>query len=134
MTPGSSTAPRAAFVPLLRDSAAIVLMFALVCVGWVFFRAESIGDAWYVLTHSFAFGGVAGIIGEEVLDAPILWALIGGLCAAEWMYRHFERIRPKLEGGRLPAIAGRYALIAAIIVSTGASQLGEARPFIYFQF
>ena len=44
-----------------------------------------------------------------------LWALIGGLCVAEWTYRHFDRIRPKLEGGRLPAIAGRYALIAAII-------------------
>jgi hypothetical protein len=43
-------------------------------------------------------------------------------------------LRPSLEGGRLPAIAGRYALIAAIVVSAGASQLGEARPFIYFQF
>jgi alginate O-acetyltransferase complex protein AlgI len=124
----------AALTSTLRDPAAIVLMFAVVCVGWVFFRAESIGDAWYVLTHAFAFGGASGVIGEAVVAVPLLLALIGGLCVAEWSYRHFDRIRPKLEGGQLPAIAGRYALIAAIIVSTGASQLGEARPFIYFQF
>ena len=36
-------------------SAAIAVMFTLVCIGWVFFRAESIGDAWYVLTHVFSF-------------------------------------------------------------------------------
>ena len=111
-----------------------LLMFTLVCIGWVFFRAESIGDAWYVLTHAFSFGGASGVIGAEVVDVPILWALIVGLCLAEWIYRHSDRIRPRLEGGQLPAIAGRYALIAAIIVSVGASQLDEARPFIYFQF
>jgi hypothetical protein len=39
-----------------------------------------------------------------------------------------------VQGARVPAIAGRYALLAAIIVSAGAAQFGEARPFIYFQF
>ena len=74
------------------------------------------------------------VMGAGVVDAPILWALIVGLFLAEWLYRHSARLRPTLEGGRLPAVAGRYALIAAIIVSVGASQLDEARPFIYFQF
>jgi D-alanyl-lipoteichoic acid acyltransferase DltB (MBOAT superfamily) len=113
--------------------AAIALMFTLVCIGWVFFRAESIGDAWHVLTHVFSFGGAAGVIAAEVVRTPILWALIAGLVLAEWIYRHFDLVRPWLEGGRLPAIAGRYALVAAIVVSVGASQL-EGRPFIYFQF
>ena len=131
---GAPTAASAASTSPLRDFAAIALMFAVVCVGWVFFRADSIGDAWHVLTHAFAFSGASEAIGAEVVALPILWALIGGLCAAEWIYRHVDRIRPTLEGGQLPAIAGRYALVAAIIVSTGASQLGEARPFIYFQF
>jgi D-alanyl-lipoteichoic acid acyltransferase DltB (MBOAT superfamily) len=117
-----------------RDLGAITLMFTLVCVGWVFFRAESIGDAWYVVTHALSFGGASDVIGAGVVDTPILWALIVGLFLAEWIYRHSARLRPTLEGGQLPAIAGRYALIAAIIVSVGASQLDEARPFIYFQF
>jgi D-alanyl-lipoteichoic acid acyltransferase DltB (MBOAT superfamily) len=124
----ASVAPRA------RSLGAVALMFTLVCIGWVFFRADSIADAWHVLTHALSFGGAPGVIGEEVVGAPILWSLIVGLLLAEWTYRHFDLLRPSLEGGRLPAIAGRYALIAAIVVSAGASQLGEARPFIYFQF
>jgi D-alanyl-lipoteichoic acid acyltransferase DltB (MBOAT superfamily) len=122
-----------AIAPRARGIAAVALMFTLVCVGWVFFRAASIGDAWHVLTHAWSFGGASGVIDAPVVRTPILWALIAGLVLAEWIYRHRDTVRPWLEGGRLPAIAGRYALIAAIVVSVGASQL-EARPFIYFQF
>lgn len=32
----------------------IVITFHLVCLAWVFFRAASIRDAWYVLTHAFS--------------------------------------------------------------------------------
>jgi D-alanyl-lipoteichoic acid acyltransferase DltB (MBOAT superfamily) len=123
----------AAIAPRARGVAAVALMFALVCIGWVFFRAVSIGDAWHVLTHALSFGADSGVIDAAVVRAPILWTLIVGLVLAEWIYRNFDLVRPRLEGGRLPAIAGRYALIAAIVVSVGASQL-EARPFIYFQF
>jgi alginate O-acetyltransferase complex protein AlgI len=117
-----------------RDLGAITLMFTLVCVGWVFFRAESIGDAWYVLAHALSSSGASAVIGAGVGDVPVLWVLIVGLVLAEWVYRHSARLRRRLEGAQLPATAGRYALIAAIIVSVGASQLDEARPFIYFQF
>ena len=131
---GGLVARFGALAPRARDLGSVVLMFTLVCVGWVFFRADSIGDAWHVLRHSLSFSGVSGVVGADVVDATILWALIAGLCAAEWVYRHFDRIRPRLEGSHVPAIAGRYALVAAMLVSAGASQLGEARPFIYFQF
>jgi D-alanyl-lipoteichoic acid acyltransferase DltB (MBOAT superfamily) len=120
--------------PRVRDVVSIGIMFTLVCVGWVLFRADSIGDAWHVLANLLSFDGVSGVVGDAVVDPAILWTMIVGLCAAEWAYRRFDLIRPRLEGGRLPAIAGRYALIAAIVVSAGASQLDEARPFIYFQF
>jgi len=132
--PHGVVARAAAAAPRASELASIALMFVVVCVGWVFFRAESIGDAWHVLTQAFSFRGAPQVVGADVVDPTILWALIVGLCLAEWVYRHFDRIRPKLEGGRVPAIAGRYALVAAMMVSAGASQLGEARPFIYFQF
>ena len=124
----------AAALPGLRDIGSIAAMFALICVGWVLFRAESIGDAWYVLTHAVSSAGAHDVVSAEVLDRAILWALIVGLCIAEWIYREAPRIRRSLVGARLPAIAGRYALFAAIMISTGASQLDGARPFIYFQF
>jgi alginate O-acetyltransferase complex protein AlgI len=124
----------AGVAPRARQLGSIFIMFTLVCVGWVFFRAASIGDAWHVLTHAWPFGGLSSVGGPGVVDARILWALIVGLTVAEWIYRNLDRVRPWLEGGQLPAIAGRYALIAGMVVSAGATQFGEARPFIYFQF
>jgi D-alanyl-lipoteichoic acid acyltransferase DltB (MBOAT superfamily) len=124
----------AASIPGLRDFGSVALMFALVCIGWVFFRAASIGDAWYVLTHALSFTGAHDVVRPEVVDTPILWTLIGSLCAAEWIYRQSQRVRGSVEGGRVSAIVGRYALFAAIMVSIGTSQLDGARPFIYFQF
>ena len=78
--------------------------------------------------------GASDVAVPQVMDRSILWALIAGLCVAEWVYRRSLRIRQSLEGACMPAIAGRYALFAAIVVSTGVSQLDGARPFIYFQF
>jgi D-alanyl-lipoteichoic acid acyltransferase DltB (MBOAT superfamily) len=123
-----------AFAPRARELASTALMFALVCIGWVFFRADSIGDAWHFLAHSWSSAGLSVVSGAGIVDTRILWALIVGLTVAEWIYRNVARIGPELESGRLPAIAGRYALVTAMVVSAGATQLGEARPFIYFQF
>jgi alginate O-acetyltransferase complex protein AlgI len=118
----------------VADFLAVAAMFVIVCVGWVCFRADSLSDAWYVLTHAFSGSGAANVIRPEIVDAATLWLLIASLCAAEWLYRHSDGIRQRLEGRQVPAIAGRYALLAAIIVSSGASQFNGARPFIYFQF
>jgi hypothetical protein len=87
-----------------------------------------------VLGRAASPAGAHDVVAPGIVDTPILWALVIGLCVAEWLYRQSQRIRQSLEGARLPAIAGRYALFAAIIVSTGATQLDGARPFIYFQF
>ena len=118
----------------VRDYGALIVMFVLVCVGWVYFRADSLTDAWYVLTHALSSSGVSDVVLPEVVDTTTLWLLIASLCTAEWLYRHWPGVRERLEGRQLPAIAGRYALVTAIIVSSGASQLEGARPFIYFQF
>jgi alginate O-acetyltransferase complex protein AlgI len=132
--PGSFVDRLAESASPVRDYGAIAVMFVVVCVGWVYFRAESLGDAWYVLTHALSPSGASDVVLPEVVATSTLWLLIGSLCAAEWVYRHWHGVRQRLEGRQAPAIAGRYALLAAIIVSSGASQLDGARPFIYFQF
>jgi D-alanyl-lipoteichoic acid acyltransferase DltB (MBOAT superfamily) len=38
-------------VPALRTAVSIVTTFALACSTWIFFRARSIGDGWYIATH-----------------------------------------------------------------------------------
>ena len=35
----------------------IFINFILVDFAWIFFRASSIGDAWYIITHLFIFNG-----------------------------------------------------------------------------
>jgi hypothetical protein len=82
----------------------------------------------------FSPSGQASVMPTETVATPILWTLIVGLLLAEWLYRQSAAVRRRLQGEQLPAIAGRYALFAAIAVSTGVSQLDGARPFIYFQF
>jgi alginate O-acetyltransferase complex protein AlgI len=132
--PGGLVDRAAASTSSARDFSAPVFMFVIVCIGWVYFRADSMSDAWYVLTHMFTATGAADVVRPEIANTATLWTLIVSLCAAEWVYRHWPDLRQRLEGQRLSAIAGRYALLAAIIVSSGASQLDGARPFIYFQF
>jgi D-alanyl-lipoteichoic acid acyltransferase DltB (MBOAT superfamily) len=132
---GPATAPPPArAVDDVRQAAAMLAMFVVVCVGWVFFRAASIGDAWYVLTHLFSTTGATDVVRAEVASTAVLWALIVGLYCAEWLYTQAPRVRDWLAIGRVPAVAGRYALIGAILIAHSTSQLDVARPFIYFQF
>jgi len=37
--------------PRLRQAAQIARTFTLICIAWIFFRAETLSDAWYILTH-----------------------------------------------------------------------------------
>lgn len=39
--------------------------FILVDIAWIFFRAPSIEEAWYVITHLFAFKGFKIALGKE---------------------------------------------------------------------
>ena len=41
----------------MRRVIGVVTVFCLICFAWIFFRAESLGDAWYVVTHLFSGWG-----------------------------------------------------------------------------
>jgi alginate O-acetyltransferase complex protein AlgI len=112
----------------------VAAMFVVACVGWVFFRAESLTSALYILGHLFSWQGDPTVRHPEVLPAAVLWILVGGLWIGEWMYRHWTGLAEVLERGGLPSIAGRYALVAATLFSYLIAQEGRSHPFIYFQF
>lgn len=116
----------------LKDLAPL-LMFAIACVGWVFFRADSLPAAWHILT---SFGSPTG---EEVRNpdaAPLwlLWSLIAGLLLIEWLLRNRAALRGRLMGQGAEALAARSVLIAGIVCSYAGSLAGAPQPFIYFQF
>ncbi len=102
---------------------AVIVTFHLVCVGWVLFRADSIGTAGLILSRAMAGG-------EGISLA--LWP-VGTLLAALLVVLWVERIRP------LGALLQRNSLAATVATWAGmliAVVLGaqSAAPFIYFQF
>jgi D-alanyl-lipoteichoic acid acyltransferase DltB (MBOAT superfamily) len=58
-------------VPRLHTALRVATTFALVCWTWVFFRAQTVGDAWYVTTRL-----VSGL-GETIAALPAAAAALG---------------------------------------------------------
>jgi len=113
--------------PTVSELLSILATFALTCVAWVFFRAESMGDAWRYLKRM----GTAHALPENFrFFPPLLLALIAFLIAIEWNAR---RENPDEWMGRLPRF-NRYALYVVLFVLWFFFSAGEAEEFIYFQF
>jgi D-alanyl-lipoteichoic acid acyltransferase DltB (MBOAT superfamily) len=103
-----------------------VVTFHLVCLGWVFFRADSVSTALVLL------GRLVTAVGPAPAVTPLVLAVITGAIAAQFMPRdlsgslqdRFSRLGPALQGG---ALAGGLFLITSL------GPQGVA-PFIYFRF
>jgi len=119
--------------------------FALVTLGWVFFRATSLGDAWYVLTHLGAgLGGqIAALaarepaathdllfLGFEPSKLVLATTAVLALLAAERLQARGP-VRVRLAGAATPLRWAAYACVVLTIMTLGVFQ--SAR-FIYFQF
>jgi alginate O-acetyltransferase complex protein AlgI len=103
----------------------ILLTFHLVCVAWIFFRAESIADAWHILAKigsALATGQLAGNI------KPLPWIAL--LLVVEWLAQNQEHGFDRLPLPRAVRWGLYYAMVLVIIYGTPLSYV----PFIYFQF
>ena len=98
-----------------------LLVFGFVCFAWIFFRAESLGDAWLITTR---------IVTAEWSDAsfPLLALLLVG---SIWIYQFVYESRLR---GLLEYSVVRVAVVAFMILylCTVPGTVGAA--FIYFQF
>jgi len=101
--------------------------FHLVCFAWIFFRAETFGAAWQVITR------IATAWGEpSPAVTPLLVAVIAGSIAAQFLpkdlFRRFEVAYSEL------APAAQAAMLAVALVLIDALGPEGVAPFIYFQF
>jgi D-alanyl-lipoteichoic acid acyltransferase DltB (MBOAT superfamily) len=104
-----------------------VATFHLVCLGWIFFRADSIGTAFAVLGRL-----VTGWTVGPVLVTPLLVTVLAASVAAQHLpSRPAERIQVAFSRLR-PAFQG-VAMAAGLAAITQLGPQGVA-PFIYFQF
>lgn len=118
------------WLPSLKEAGQMLLTFLLVVIGWIIFRAESIGQAWDF---------ICGICSSSLLSMPWLMnrsfyfpvsGCIALLLVVEWMQRSksyqfdLSVIKPIWMRDSI------YLVMSLLIFWLG----GHARTFIYFQF
>ncbi|MBX3013892.1 MAG: MBOAT family protein [Caldilineaceae bacterium] len=127
---------------LLPDWLQIVITFHLVLFSWIFFRANSLSDAWLILQKMGQLGGAAVAealyapwLAAGVADAHLEMALSVGLILVleliQWFERYITTVERSFVGN--PRWLRWVAYVAMAIAITN---LGVAidTPFIYFQF
>jgi alginate O-acetyltransferase complex protein AlgI len=121
--------------------------FTLVSVAWVFFRATSLGDAWYVVSHLLSGVGAqissimardpAAIsslvfLGAERSRVMLAVAAVVALLIVERMQGATPLpLRVRIAGARAPLRWAAYACAVLTIMTLGVFQSAK---FIYFQF
>ncbi len=98
-----------------------LLTFSIVSFAWIFFRANSISDAWLVVTRIFRFG-----LADPAFP---LWAL--ALILSVWLYQFVYESRFRRILGAAPVRIGLIVLMVAYLAVVGSSGTQE---FIYLQF
>lgn len=115
----------------LLPALGLFVTFNLVAVAWIFFRARSFADAWYILTHLFAgfSWAVNDSIGIGAITALVVLLSIVLMELYEWL-----RNRGKITLALWPWWSrwACYYTLVLLILLFGA--LHSHAQFIYFQF
>jgi D-alanyl-lipoteichoic acid acyltransferase DltB (MBOAT superfamily) len=114
--------------PAVRAGLA-ALTFALVCIAWTFFRAESIAQALQVSGAMLGLGASTGATLLARSDVTITLVTLFGILSGHWLMRG-RSIEDLLE--RTPAWLQGAAL--GLMMTTIGMANGDDRSFIYFQF
>ena len=127
----TNTVAEGRILPTLKETGQMILTFFLAVIGWIIFRAESIGQAWEY---------VCGVFSKSLLSKPELFSdkmvlvviPLSVMLLVEW----FQRGKGHgFDFGNSP----RYKVVRwCIYLSTAlliiALQQQKVSPFIYFQF
>ena len=102
--------------------------FLLVMVGWVFFRAESLGQAGAVFRGMLGFNGVDAVIHERMATDPLPYILLGISLVGAFCFRNIWEIRWR------PNLIWFVTLGSLFVLSVFVILVNTASPFLYFQF
>jgi alginate O-acetyltransferase complex protein AlgI len=116
----------------LRHVLSVLATFLLVCVGWVFFRAQNLGDAFYILGHFWRDWNLNAISTPQFLlrQMPVAIAAIAFLEIGQLLHGRIPF--PKLVV-RTP-MPWRWAGYTAFMLSVVLFGVYRNAQFIYFQF
>lgn len=129
----------------------------LVMIGWVFFRAETLGYSLSYLSALAGFGQATDMPPEVLyyVNSHLIFTLIVAMClstpifsfmARDWMDRQFPRHSnepsPSLLGGMLQSQSSQFAVTSArplvllfvLVLCIASLASSTYNPFIYFRF
>ncbi len=109
--------------------------FILVCIGWVLFRANSVGDAWYILKESLTLSGVFDPFSLG-LETPMLNALFASaivLFAVDFSNRN-GRVSRFVNSHTVLRYAVYFVILLSIFVFGYYGSGFDPQDFVYFQF
>ncbi|MFH0923455.1 MAG: MBOAT family O-acyltransferase [Candidatus Falkowbacteria bacterium] len=112
----------------------VLITFHLVLIGWIFFRANSLADAFYALSHLFIdfSSGLSAVLPKLSFYQDIL------LGAAAILFMEFIHLLQERRGMRQfldsKPLLVRWAVYYLIIFGILLFGVFEETPFIYFQF
>lgn len=110
-----------------------IYMFLVILIGWVFFRAENIMQAFEYLKQMFSFGGSQHSI-TTYLSTEILLMLIIGVGLAGFVQRKIIIRYKTINNNRFVIVADFVFQMLIVIFCIMALIGGTYNPFIYFQF
>jgi alginate O-acetyltransferase complex protein AlgI len=117
---------------MLRQTIMLGSTFALTNLGWIVFRARSMGDAWYVLTHLFRGWNLHEIGTEQFLLRQMPVAM-GSVVLLELAQLLNGRVFIPSLIRKVPTMP-RWALYAAFVLTVVMFGIYRKTQFIYFQF
>lgn len=121
----------------LRRAFHVLFTFHIVTLAWVFFRADSVSKATYVLTHLFSRNGAASWAALPASPAQIMVAVFS-VVALEMVDTWLRRRKSTGKAARPAMLSSglRYALAVGIMMLVLFRLTDERAPqqFIYFQF
>ena len=118
-------------LPDVKSILKMALTFFLVTIGWVIFRADSIGQAWTYIANIFSPSLLTKPWHPDVIHYCHLFAFIALMLAGEWMHREDGNV---LQMKRIQPRAVRFLCYMLIVVTIAIFNPGEGNQFIYFQF
>jgi D-alanyl-lipoteichoic acid acyltransferase DltB (MBOAT superfamily) len=118
--------------PTLRKWLRMFITFHLVLLSWVFFRAKSVSEVWFILTHMFSVSTVAPALdlGLHGIDIPVAVIALLIMESVHMLQRHTP-IRHLLanQSGWL-----RWSVYSTAVLMILLFGEFTSRDFIYFQF
>jgi alginate O-acetyltransferase complex protein AlgI len=117
--------------PLLHQTMKIIFTFCLVCISWIFFRAQSLKDAIYILSHLFSRNAEISIVDSFTFFDYILAFMGIAIVLIIDVLKQKGSVRESLAVQPFWIRWSLYYSLSLVILIFG--EFGM-KQFIYFQF